>query len=159
MNISRATEIDTLINSTYGSLNQVSGQIEFFGTGGAFASFNLVQGVNIRDYNVGSAWNNVIAAGTNTVTYTTGTNATRLDEQIFTLPAIFASQTLTTIELVNSSTFVLNGEPFLAAVTASVVPEPSSAALLGIAATIGLGASSLRRKIAILAQGNSKGSS
>lgn len=143
VNIAGAVEVDTLINSTYGTLNQVSGQIQFLGTGGAFASFDLVQGVNIRDYNVGSVFNNTIAAGTNTVTYSGGTtaggtSATRLDEQAFILPASFAGQTLTTIRLVNASTFVLNGEPFLAAATA-VVPEPGSATLIGIAAALGLG--------------------
>lgn len=147
VSIAGAVEVDTLINSTFGTLGQLSGRVQFLGTGGAFASFDLVQGTNIRDYNVGSVFNNAIAAGTNTVTYTGsptagGTSATRLDEQVFILPDSFASQTLTTIRLINTSTFVLNGEPFLAAATV-VVPEPGSRALLGIAAGIGLG---LRRR-------------
>ena len=150
VNIAGAVEVDTLINSTYGSLNQLSVQIQFIGTGGAFASFDLIQGANIRDYNVGSVFNNAIASGTNTVSFTSstptpgGTFATRLDEQIFILPSLFASQTLTTIRLVSTSNSIFTGAPFLAAASVAV-PEPSSLVLLVVSGTIGLGTLTRRR--------------
>jgi hypothetical protein len=43
-------EVYTLINITVGVLNELNGKVAFFGSGGAYQSFDLRQGLNIRDH-------------------------------------------------------------------------------------------------------------
>jgi hypothetical protein len=113
VSVANPTTVYTLINSGFGQLGYTAGSVEFIGTGGADATFDLVEGQNIRDHN-NFVFNNTIAPGTPSVYF--GGGQVRLDRQTFVLPSSFAGQTLTDIRL---SGFGDNptGEPFLAAVT------------------------------------------
>lgn len=144
-NIFGASTVYTLINSAFGTFGAVNGRVEFVGTGGAFASFDLIQGFNIRDY-----FNNVF---NNTVTDPTIVTAdfgggVRLDRQEFVLPSLFATETLTEIRLVGTNAGNPQGEPFLVGVTvgtAQAVPEPGSITLAAVGAGL-LGCGWLRRR-------------
>ena len=48
--------------ATVGQNDYLDGSVQFFGTNGAQARFNLVQGTNIRDHN-NDGYNNTIAPG------------------------------------------------------------------------------------------------
>jgi hypothetical protein len=133
-NIFGPNTVYTLINSAFGEFGAVNGRLEFVGTGGAFASFDLTQGFNIRDHFNGF-FNNIVTDPT-IVTANFGGDV-RLDRQTFVLPASFSTQTLTEIRLVGTNSGNPGeGEAFLAAATvqtpASAVPEPSSLTLLAI---------------------------
>lgn len=109
----------------------MNGRLEFEGTGGALASFDLEQGDNLRDHFVGG-FNNIIDPSIVTVDYGAGVH---LDRQTFVLPALFATETLTEIRFIGTSAGFPHGQAFLAALTvqtaASSVPEPASMFLLG----------------------------
>ena len=64
VNIADPSTVYTLINSFFGQAGFLDGALEFFGTGGAYAKFNLVQGTNIRDYDNDGLYDNDIASGT-----------------------------------------------------------------------------------------------
>ncbi len=123
VNAESASTVYTLINSGYGTLNNLDGTVEFFGTTGAYAIFYLVEGQNIRDH-YNNVFNNQIAPGTPSASF--GGGSDRLDRQTFVLPSSFAGQTLTDIRL---SGFGDNptGEPFLAAVTVASAPSQHTA--------------------------------
>src|SRR5262249_50804341 len=74
----------TLINSAWGEFGYLDGSVEFFGMHDAYAKFDLVQGINIRDH-AQTNYNNTIAPDTPTVSF--GVNdIVRLDRQTFVLP-------------------------------------------------------------------------
>ena len=142
-NIFGASTVHTLINSFDGVFGVSNGRLEFVGTGGAFASFDLTQGFNLRDHFNG-VFNNVITDPT-IVTVNFGGDV-RFDRQRFNLPASFATQTLTEIRLIGDGGFP-SGQAFLAAATVetqngSAVPEPGSFVLLAMGT---LGMVALRR--------------
>jgi hypothetical protein len=112
VNIPNASVVYTLINSAFGQLGYLDGTVVFHASNGATATFDLVQGTNIRDHYNGM-FNNEIAAGTPSISFGGGV---RLDEQIFVLPSSFAGATLTDIEL-NGFGDYPTGQPFLAAIT------------------------------------------
>lgn len=132
----------TLINSGFGSFGATVGSIEFHGSGGAFATFNLVEGTNVRDHYDGR-YNNTIDNVTAIPAYNVGPGRARLDQQIYDLPAAFATQTLTTITF-NGQDLGADGIPFIAAATVAAVPEPGTWALM--AGGIALVAVRARRK-------------
>ncbi len=127
VNISGGTALNTLINSTYGVAGDTVGTVEVKGTGGADATFNLVEGTNIRDYNNGP-YNNTIAPGTPSASF--GSGQIRLDMQTFSLPAAFATARITDI-IFTSSGGTPQGNPFLAAATVTTATGPSQLVLLG----------------------------
>lgn len=135
------TAVHTLINSAFGKSGEVNGRLEFVGTGGAFASFDLTQGINLRDHFNGT-FNNTVTDPT-IVTVNFGGGRVRLDRQTFLLPASFATQTLTEIRLVGTNAGLPQGQAFLAAATVTapvvVAPEPSTLVMLAS----GLGGTSL----------------
>jgi len=130
-------EVYTLINSTVGVINELNGKVEFFGTGGAYQSFDLIQGVNIRDHYNGS-YNNIATGLNGTVSYSTGV---RFDQQKFVLDSAFHSVDLIEMKFTGSNNFGNNGNPMLQSLTVNPVPEPGTMVALGL----GLGAM-IRRK-------------
>jgi hypothetical protein len=135
-----ATTIYTLMNSAFGVDGANIATVEFTGTNGAFASFDLIEGNNIRDHFNGFFVNTVSDPSIVTVNYppVNEPGDVRLDRQTFILPAAFATETLTQITFIGNSPDdnFLNGQAFLAAATVAtpaVVPEPTATALLGIA--------------------------
>jgi hypothetical protein len=137
--IQGASTVYTLINSAYGAFGDTVGSVKFVATGGLEYTVDLVEGQNIRDHNQ-DGFNNTIGEGSLGYMYihTFGFGPVRLDEQEFVLPTAFQTATLTEIIISGTGTG-FDGSPFLAAATVSTVPEPSSAVLLGMAATVVIG--------------------
>lgn len=104
VNIQGVTNIYSLINTWEGHTS-TNAWFVFSGSNGAVYTNYLVGGADIRDYN-GANWENNIN-GTTTINIFSCPNDNwggpgRLDRQKITLPAIFASQTLTNILLVDN---------------------------------------------------------
>jgi hypothetical protein len=128
-----ATTVYTLMNSAFGTAGKNIASIEFVGTGGADATFDVIEGLNIRDH-FNDGFNN---SATNIVPNEYGGGADRLDRQTFLLPSLFATETLQQIifSIGPDGDVPGNGEAFLAAVTVSdqrrtVTPEPSTFVML-----------------------------
>ncbi len=137
VSIDNASTVYTLINSGNGEFGYDDGAVEFFGTNGAYAKFDLVQGTNIRDHYNGF-FNNVIAPGTPSISFGNGT--VRLDMQTFVLPPSFAGATLTDIRLDGYGTGS-QGEPFLAGVsvaTSSGLPGTTGIVNLPLQSVVGM---------------------
>ena len=83
------SSVYTLINSAFGSAGANNGTLEFVGMNGAFASFTLIQGVNIRDHFNG-AFVNFLSDPT--VVTANFAGDVRLDRQTFQLPNAFATK-------------------------------------------------------------------
>ncbi len=152
-NIYGATNVYTLINTAWGQPGPNSyAYLVFTGSGGASYIKNLVGDVDIRDWN-NDRWTNSINGTTTTNVFSETNiygNQGRLDMQDITLPAAFASQTLTSIELVDNGRFffqstILDGVSVLSP-AAATVPEPASLTLLAIAAVSAIGYAWRRRK-------------
>lgn len=104
--------------------------VQFQGTGGASASYDLIGNVDVRDYNQ-DGYTNSINNTTTINVFSTG-NGQRMDRVLFDLPPAFLSQSLTSMVITdNGSTFV---EPrqrgILFGVTLDRVPEPGALGLL-----------------------------
>src|SRR5262249_29451347 len=124
-NIPNPTTVYTLMNSAWGSFGADIATLEFKGAHGADASFDLVEGVNIRDHFNGG-FNNTIAPGTPSANF----GSDRLDEQTFVLPSSFANDTLKEIILTGHGGFP-QGAAFLAGLTVATASGPSALVLLG----------------------------
>ena len=133
------TSVDVLVNSAYGSCGTDVGEIDFVGSSQTF-SYNLTEGVNIRDHFNGNFCN---VAGSIAGTASFGAGSDRLDLDSILLPASFSDQTLESIDFEGFGKGEL-GEPFLAAATIvtpgdpdpAAVPEPSSFLFLIVASAI-----------------------
>lgn len=122
-----AVAVYTLINSGFGTFGANNGLVEAFGTGGAYASFELIQGTNIRDH-FQNIYNNIVGPDIESAVY----GSVRLDRQVLLLPTSFYGETLTEIRI-SGTAGNPSGEPFVAAITVGVeVPEPSSLVLTGL---------------------------
>lgn len=128
VNLAGITRAYTLINSPDGSYGANNGSVEFFGTNGAYYKVDLIQGVNVRDHYDGS-FNNIIDGVNAVAAFNIGPGYARLDEQIYNLPGVFATETLQTIRF-TSVDGGSKGLPFITAATVGMVPEPESYALL-----------------------------
>jgi hypothetical protein len=115
VNVTNAVTFYTLLNSTVGKYGYTNGTIDFCGSQGAFAGFNLVQGDNIRDHYNGS-FNNIISSNIMTL-YWGLANEDRFDCQGWMLPPDFFSQVLTNVQI-RSFGNNPNGVPTLIAITA-----------------------------------------
>jgi hypothetical protein len=141
-NVAAPTTVHTLMNSAYGELGENIATLQFKGAGGAFASFDLIEGTNIRDHYDGDNYSGYycdsVADGTPSVGFGGGVH---FDRQTFVLPSSFANDTLTEINFIGHSVSPYpDGRAFLAAMTVeTAVPEPSGLVLLGIAALGALG--------------------
>ncbi|MBI5693071.1 MAG: PEP-CTERM sorting domain-containing protein [Verrucomicrobia bacterium] len=120
------THAYTLISGAWGQFGATVGSVQFLATNGVTFTVNLVEGVNVRDHFNGG-YNNVID-GTHAIPAFDSGGA-RIDQQLYTLPTAFATETLLTIRF-TSSGFNPIGQPFLAAVTVAAVPEPTVLPLL-----------------------------
>jgi hypothetical protein len=128
VSIAGAARVYTLVNSGFGSLGAPNGFLEVFGTGGAFARLDYVQGLNIRDH-FQNAFQNQISDPTVFATEFGG--GVRLDRQVLELPSAFDGQTVTLIRFTGTSVGG-PGVPFLTGVTVQLVPGPGAAGLAAI---------------------------
>ncbi len=133
VSIPGAVRLYTLINSAFGAFGANNGTIEVFGTGGAFASFDLIQGTNIRDH-FNSSFVNTLSDPT--VVPTNFSGDVRLDRQVLELPAAFLDDTVNLIRFSGDATGA--GAAFLAAATIETIPTPGAMALLGVAGLVAL---------------------
>lgn len=117
VNQPNAVAVYTLINSGFGTFGANNGLVEAIGSGGAYASFDLVQGTNIRDH-VQNVYNNTVGPDIQTAVY----GSARLDRQVLLLPESFQGHTLTEIRL-SGTAGNPSGVPFVAAITVEV-PKP-----------------------------------
>ena len=146
----------SLIGTYWGSSSpSAKASIEFFGTNGAYYKKNLVGNVDIRDWNHFIYTNDI--NGTTTVNvlnyYSPGTH--RMDMQEYSLPEIFATETLTSIRLTDQR---VGQNLFLAGLalrgtnnpTNNAVPEPSEWAAMGLLGTglLGLVVRGRKKKLA-----------
>lgn len=114
VSITNAATVYTLMNSYDGQLGSTNGTMDFYGSQGAHARFEIVQGLNIRDHYNGT-YQNMISS--NFMSLYWGTNRqVRLDCQGWMLPTNFCTQTLTNIQ-VRSFGNRPNGVPTVAAIT------------------------------------------
>jgi hypothetical protein len=109
VNVAKVKTVYILMNTEWGSTQTGLISITFTGSGGATGTYALTGGVNIRDYNNGSYTNTCICQLPGGVGQSGAINAwtnspgqQRLDEQIYELPASFATQTLQSITITDS---------------------------------------------------------
>jgi hypothetical protein len=144
VNVHGATNVYTLINTWIGQPGPDSyAWLTFIGSGGATYTKYLVGNVDIRDYN-GAAFTDSINGTTTTNVFSSGNQ--RLDMQNVALPPAFATQTLTTIELVDDGGPGLQRTILDGVTVTSPTPEPSTLALLFAGAAGLLGYAWKRRR-------------
>ncbi len=145
MDVKNAASASSLINTIWGQPGPASYlSITFTGSAGFTQTFDLVGGVDIRDFNN--------YAYTNTINGTTTKNAVsvdgdqhRLDQQFYALDSAFLSQDLVSVTMTDTggdgfSRGALTGLTIETA--AGAAPEPSTWALMVIG--VGLAGASLR---------------
>jgi len=137
VSLTGVTTVYTLINSAFGASGDTTGSLVFHDMAGDTFTYNLTEGVNVRDHFNG-AFINTAPGVFGTATFTGPGGTDRLDAQQIILPSSFAGSTLTSIVFNGVNAGNPAGEPFLAAITTSTVavPEPGTWALL----LLGLGA-------------------
>jgi hypothetical protein len=125
VNVAKVKTVYTLMNTEWGSTESGLITITFTGSGGATWTFQLTGGVNVRDYNNGNYTNTCICQLPGGVgqsatisAWTDSSGQQRLDEQIYELPAAFATQTLESITITDSGDENVQ-RAILAAVTVS----------------------------------------
>jgi hypothetical protein len=166
------TNVFTLMNAYSPSPGDQIASVQFIATGGVSETFDLVAGTNIRDFYQGSFANTIngtttqnafscndpssCLGGGGTGDVTSGEQGNYvIDEQDFVLNAAFASQTLTTIVITNTSTE--GGTPIVlgvtaADITASATPLPAALPLFaGGLGALGLFGWRKKRKLTAVA--------
>ncbi len=132
VSLAGVTKVYTIINSAYGTAGDTTGSLVFSDTAGDTYTYDLTEGVNVRDHFFNTFVNTApdIYASQN---YGTGDqfSTVRLDVQQIVLPAAFGSSTLDNITFNGINAGCCQGAPFLAAITtATAVPEPGAWALM-----------------------------
>jgi hypothetical protein len=97
LSVTNAVTVYTIMNSEYGQAGKTNGTLDFYGAQGAHASFNLMQGFNLRDHYNGG-FQNTISSNLMSL-YWGASKSVRLDCQGWLLPTNFYSQTLTNIQV------------------------------------------------------------
>jgi hypothetical protein len=124
VNVAKVKTVYTLMNTIWGSTESGLLSITFTGSEGATWTFDPIGGTNVRDYNNGNYTDTCICQLPGGVGQSGTINAwvnglgQRLDEQIYELPAAFATQTLVSITITDSGNEGVQ-RSFLAAVTVS----------------------------------------
>jgi len=147
-----ASALYCLANTAWGEAGVNEGSITVTGNGGETATLTLTEGFNIRDEN-NASWCNTLTDPTVVPTYfqngaptTNGYIQSRLDRQKLILPATFSGDTIASITFQGNAQANPNGTAFLAGLTLSNVPEPTSLSLLVLGAVGLLGVLRLRRR-------------
>jgi hypothetical protein len=105
VNVAKVKTVYTLMNTEWGSTQSGLISITFTGSGGATWTYELAGGINVRDYNNGNFTNTCICqlpggvGQSATINAWTNGGGQRLDEQVYELPAAFATQTLESITI------------------------------------------------------------
>jgi hypothetical protein len=126
VNVAKVKTVYTLMNTIWGSTESGLLSVTFTGSEGATWTFDPIGGVNVRDYNNGNYTDTCIcqlpggAGQSATINAWVNGDGQRLDEQIYELPAAFATQTLESITITDNGNEGLQ-RSFLAAVTVSTV--------------------------------------
>jgi hypothetical protein len=109
VNVAKVKTVYTLMNTEWGSTQSGLITITFTGSNGATWTFDPIGGVNVRDYNNGGYTNTCICQLPGSVgqsatinAWTNSAGQQRLDEQVYELPAAFATQTLVSITITDS---------------------------------------------------------
>lgn len=97
VNVTNAVTVFTLMNSSWGEPGYTNGKIAFYGSQGAYVSFNIVQGINIRDHRI-SGYTQIVSSNIMSI-YWGPANICRNDSQGWMLPTNFLSQVLTNIQI------------------------------------------------------------
>ncbi len=125
INVAKVKTVYTLMNTEWGSTEPGLISIKFSGSGGVSWTLDLTGGINVRDYNNGNFTNTCIcqlpggAGESATINgWTNSAGQQRLDEQVYELPAAFATQTLESITITDSGNENVQ-RAILAAVTVS----------------------------------------
>ena len=124
INVAKVKTVYTLMNTIWGSTATGLLSITFTGSEGATWTFDPIGGVNVRDYNNGNYTDTCICqlpggvGEAGTINAWVNGEGQRLDEQIYELPAAFATQTLVSITITDSGNEDVQ-RSFLAAVTVS----------------------------------------
>jgi large repetitive protein len=109
------TDVYTMMNSSRGVYGSNVGKFEFFGSAGAYQSFDIVEGINIRDHYSGG-YNNLIDGDNGRPAYVVSGHGSRLDMQSFHLDQAFADQVLVKVRFVGAGGNP-QGEPALGTLT------------------------------------------
>jgi hypothetical protein len=135
VNVFGAESVYTLINSDWGTPSGGYMSVEFFGSSGAYAFYDLIGNSNIRDWNLYPSYTSQINGVTtiNVWQNENGSDSTPdvVDMQMYVLPTDFKNQVLTTIKITDDCQGSIHGG-ILTGVTVEYVPEPATLLLLGI---------------------------
>jgi hypothetical protein len=129
-NISDVTTVFTLINTAFGSYGSDVGSLTFHASNSDSFTVQLIEGVNVRDHFYGGFVNTLSDPTVTQAVF--GVNSpgnAHLDMQTITLPVSFANETLTSVVFV-SNQLGGSGQPFLAGLTLSAVPESEEWAMM-----------------------------
>lgn len=145
LSVSGQSSFYALLNNYYGNPGINEYTITLTGLSGNSVSYESIGGVHTRDYNASVFTNNI--AATTTEWYNNGIGQ-RYDVRTFTLPSIFADDTITSFSILQTSydNAIFAGLTFstLPAGVTSDVPEPASWAMFIIG--FGLVGGVMRRK-------------
>jgi hypothetical protein len=127
--VAGATTAYSLVNSAVGSYGSLVGSLTFHGSAGASFTYNYIEGVNVRDHYYGSFVNTTSSPDVTQAVYgSPNPGHAHLDMQTIALPAAFATQTLTSVDIAMIDQG--GGRGVIAGLSIAAVPEPSAAGML-----------------------------
>lgn len=134
-NVANATTVYALMDTVWGQPGPTSyASLTFTGSSGATFTVNLVGNQDFRDFNTPTPFTDVINNTTTINAWTgpvyDGTHFHRLDNVIVTLPAAFATQTLTGVTLTDTGNDSNFQRAILAALTVSAIGVAANSAII-----------------------------